>query len=118
MLSAVLRNLVSNAIKYTFDKGTVSISAQAAPDQKDQIWVVVEDNGVGMDASALDSLFLVDKNTSKDGTHAEKGTGLGLILCKELIEKQGQKIWVESKLFNPDTNEASGSKFYFSLSLA
>ena len=74
------------------------------------IEVKVSDSGVGMSQASIDKLFRIDiKHNSKDGTNGEKGTGLGLILCKEFIEKHKGKIWVESE-------EGKGSKFNFTLS--
>jgi signal transduction histidine kinase len=105
MINTVLRNLISNAIKFTHNDGAISIYAY-----KEQQGVVVEvhDNGVGIEPARLETLFQIDKSESTLGTNHEKGTGLGLILCKEFIEKHGGKIWVESEA-------GSGSTFSFTL---
>lgn len=105
MLSAILRNLISNAIKFTNPEGSVVVSACQ---QKNEILVSVTDTGVGIDEDEIWKLFRIDKNHSTFGTHDEKGTGLGLILCKEFVDKHGGKIWVESEPGN-------GSKFSFTI---
>ncbi len=105
MTETILRNLVSNAIKFTHKNGTISVSS----DRGDDIVVVeVIDTGVGIKPKELSELFKVDKFQSTPGTAKERGTGLGLVLCKELVEKQNGKIWVESK-------EDEGTTFYFTL---
>ncbi|MBE0648054.1 MAG: CHASE domain-containing protein [Bacteroidales bacterium] len=110
MLSTILRNLVSNAIKYTPQKGTITVSSSPAQDSASKtIRVVVEDNGIGIDSSFLETIFLINQKNSLPGTQNEKGTGLGLILCKELVEKHGERIWVESE-------KGKGSRFIFTLS--
>ncbi len=105
MTETILRNLVSNAIKFTHKNGTISVSS----DRGDDIVVVeVIDTGVGIKPKELSELFKADKFQSTPGTAKERGTGLGLVLCKELVEKQNGKIWVESK-------EDEGTTFYFTL---
>jgi len=104
-VNLVIRNLMTNAIKFTNDGGRVVISAQEKPTE----WLVsVKDNGVGMNREVLKMLFDKTAPYTTRGTANEKGTGLGLILCKEFIEKNGGKIWVES-------SEGTGSTFYFTL---
>lgn len=93
MLSSVFRNLLTNAIKFTHSGGNIGISAFA--DEKN-IEVIVTDNGVGMDEKTIGQLFKIDSNLTNYGTANEKGTGLGLIICKEFIEKHGGKITVSS----------------------
>ena len=107
MISIVLRNLISNALKYTNLKGLIEISSEL---QKDSIVISVKDNGVGIAEDVLDKLFQIDGVISTPGTQKEKGTGLGLILCREYLEQNKGKIWVQSEV-----NE--GSTFYFSLPL-
>lgn len=107
-VNTVVRNLISNAIKFTPESGTVKISAQAG---KDEVLVSVEDTGVGIPASVIEKLFRIDTKHSTKGTADEKGTGLGLILCKEFIEKNGGTIGVQSV-------EGKGSTFYFTLPLS
>lgn len=104
MMSAVLRNLISNAIKFTRSGGEIIISAE----EKEGLTVSVIDNGIGIPKDRIEQLFRIDENYSTSGTQNEKGTGLGLILCKEFIEKHGGKIWVESE-------EGKGSIFYFTI---
>ncbi len=105
MIKTVLRNLISNAIKFTHENGKISITVHK---ENDKIITCVEDNGVGISEEHLDKMFKFDAHHTSLGTADEKGTGLGLILCKEMIEKNGGEIWVESEL-------GKGSKFYFSL---
>jgi signal transduction histidine kinase len=105
MFSAIIRNLVSNAIKFTPAKGHVSILTREIADFCE---ISVKDSGVGISDENLLKIFRIDSNHSTLGTSGEKGTGLGLVLCKEFIEKHGGKIWVESK---PGT----GSQFAFTL---
>ncbi len=105
MLKAILRNLVSNAIKFTFSKGVVRIKAQ----RLDSTLVIsVSDDGIGIEAPRLNKLFDIAHNHSTPGTAGEKGTGLGLLLIKDFVNKHGGRLWVES-------TEGKGSAFYFSL---
>ncbi|MCD6565942.1 MAG: PAS domain-containing protein, partial [Bacteroidales bacterium] len=105
MLKTILRNLVSNAIKFTHTGGKVEVSAES---KEKEIQVSVSDTGVGIKQENIKELFRIDSEFSTQGTNNEKGTGLGLILCKEFVEKHGGKIGVESK-------EEKGSTFNFSL---
>ena len=93
MVDAVLRNLLSNAVKFTPAGGTVSVSAQA---NENAVEMAVIDTGVGIDAEDLAKLFRIDVKYTNIGTAGERGSGLGLILCKELIEKHGGALRVES----------------------
>jgi len=95
MLSTVLRNLISNALKFTRPGGEIIISAE---ESQNEIKVSLADNGVGIPEDSIDKLFRLDENISTPGTQNEQGTGLGLILCKEFVEKHGGKIWVESEI--------------------
>jgi signal transduction histidine kinase len=104
-VNTVLRNLIANAIKFTPQGGRVIIAAQPG---KDEVFVSVADTGVGIPASVVQKLFRIDTKHSTKGTADEKGTGLGLILCKEFIEKNGGTIGVQSE-------EGKGSTFYFTL---
>ena len=108
MISTVLRNLISNAIKFTHPKGKITISAV---DKKNELTISVSDTGVGISKEGIDNLFKINEKYSTPGTQNEEGTGLGLILCKEFIEKNNGKIWVESKV-------GIGTTFYFSLPLS
>jgi signal transduction histidine kinase len=105
MLKTILRNLISNAIKFTNSDGEINVYA-AVNDKS--IEIVVSDNGVGMDEETQNKLFRLETNIKTFGTANEKGSGLGLILCKEFVEKHGGKIWVESEL-------GKGSNFKFTL---
>jgi len=108
MLATVIRNLVSNAIKFTHKEGKISITAQLLSGIPALCEISVIDNGVGISAENIDRLFRIDKNYSMAGTDNETGTGLGLILCKEFIERNGGKIRVESET-------GKGSRFIFTL---
>ena len=105
MIFTILRNLVSNAIKFTRDGDEVMILSREV---EKFIEICVKDTGVGMTEVDLQKLFKIDVHHSEIGTEKEKGTGLGLILCKELVEKNGGRIWVESKI-------GEGSEFYFTI---
>jgi len=105
MLKTILRNLISNAIKYTHSNGEITISALQ---NQNNIEITVSDNGVGMNEETRNKLFKIDTNITTTGTANEKGSGLGLILCKEFVEKHGGEIWVKSEL-------GKGSAFIFSL---
>jgi len=104
MISTVIRNLVSNAIKFT-DNGNVTIFSEL---KEDYLIISITDTGIGMEKEAINKLFKIEDVISTKGTSGEKGTGLGLILCKEFAEKNGGKIWVESEV-------GKGSKFSFTL---
>jgi len=95
MFKAILRNLVSNAIKFTNRGGKIEISAI----HNDSVTTInVTDNGVGIKPEILDKLFNVSSIQSSIGTADESGTGLGLLLCKEFVEKHQGKIWIESEV--------------------
>jgi signal transduction histidine kinase len=106
-VNTAVRNLISNAIKFTPIGGTVTLSTVRS---KHQLTVSIADTGVGMSPEIVEKLFRIDTKHTTKGTGEEKGTGLGLILCKEFIEKNGGRIWVESQ---PD----KGSVFHFTLPL-
>lgn len=106
MLLTVLRNLVMNAIKFVKEGGKVDISAHETINGFVSIYV--EDNGVGMSQEVQKKIFQTDNSYSTYGTNGESGTGLGVILCDELIKSQGGKLGVESK-------EGTGTKFFFIL---
>ncbi len=105
MIDAVLRNLLSNAIKFTYKRGSILISSSL---NDNNVVLTVNDNGSGMEEKVLSNLFKLENSQSTLGTSGEEGTGLGLILCKEYIEKNNGKIWAESEF-------GEGSKFHFSL---
>jgi signal transduction histidine kinase len=105
MLKTVLRNLITNAIKFTHPGGLVRISAER---KTNSIEITVADNGVGMDEKTISTLFHIEKNHSTLGTAKEKGSGLGLIICKEFVEKHGGSIRIQS-------TPGQGSRFIFTL---
>jgi signal transduction histidine kinase len=104
MLNTVFRNLISNAIKYTPQNGLINISALY--NSKSEFEFSIRDTGVGIKSDDIDKIFSIDVNFSTTGTANETGTGLGLMLCKEFIERHKGKIWVESKI-----NEGSNFRF-------
>jgi len=105
MINFVLRNLISNALKFTQPGGKIIISSTT---KNNELKIVIKDNGVGISKERIDKLFTISESNSTLGTQKEKGTGLGLIICKEFITKNNGKIWIES-------NEGSGSSFCFSI---
>ncbi len=105
MISTVLRNLITNAVKFTKPGGNILVMAK---ETGAELLVSVKDDGVGLSEDAREKLFRVGENYTTKGTGNEQGTGLGLILCKEFIDKHGGKIWAESE-------QQSGSTFSFSL---
>jgi len=108
MISTVLRNLISNAIKFTKSGGNIVISAS---ENQNELIISVKDTGVGISNDRLEKLFHIDESYATTGTDNEKGTGLGLILCKEFVEKHHMKIWVESEV-------GIGSTFYFTIPIS
>ena len=105
MISTIIRNLISNAIKFTTPGGKIILSADMS---LNEAVVSVNDTGLGISKSSIEKLFSIDENFSTRGTQNEQGTGLGLILCKEFIEKHRGRIWVESE-------PGKGSTFYFAI---
>ena len=107
MVKSVFRNIISNAIKFTGTGGQVEISIKQ---DQSEVTITISDNGIGIELGQLSKMFDISNIYTTQGTVGETGTGLGLLLCKEFIEKHGGKIWVESE---PGT----GSKFNFTLPL-
>jgi signal transduction histidine kinase len=104
-ITTVVRNLISNAIKFTPNNGKIKVRV----DEDGEFWrVSINDNGIGIDKKDIKKLFLIDSNPTTIGTSQEKGTGLGLILCKEFVERNGGRIWVES-------THGKGSTFSFTV---
>ena len=103
MINTIIRNLLNNAVKFTSKEGKVKISAVKS---SDSIIFSIKDSGIGIRQEDINKLFRIDVKFSRQGTASETGTGLGLILCKEFIEKHKGEIWVESK-------ENEGSEFKF-----
>jgi PAS domain S-box-containing protein len=106
MFESIIRNILSNAIKFTDYGGKIIIRAKIM----DGNWVeiAVNDTGIGMNKEILENLFKLDANTNRKGLDGEPSSGLGLIICKDFIEKHGGKLWVESEVNR-------GSTFYFTL---
>lgn len=105
MLTAILRNLITNSIKFTKAGGAISVSARMNADHAE---ISIMDTGIGMDPKTQKILFDIESNQTTKGTANEKGTGLGLIICKEFVEKHGGQIRVESE-------PGKGSRFLFTL---
>jgi len=105
MIKTILRNLISNAIKFTHKGGNVEVIVRI---DQEKVEFSVSDNGVGMNKENLAKLFRIDSNLSTRGTQNEKGTGLGLFLCKEFVEQHGGNIWAESE-------QGKGSTFSFTI---
>ena len=108
MLATILRNLISNAIKFTETKGVVQVSSFM---HSDFVEISVKDNGIGINKEDLQNLFSIEVKNSSVGTANEQGSGLGLILCKEFVEKHGGKLWVESSIND-------GTEFKFTMPIA
>lgn len=104
MLTTVVRNLLTNAVKFTSAGGTVSLSAEQTG--KGNYAISVSDTGIGMSSEQISQLFHLDKAHSRNGTAGEQGSGLGLIVCQELLEKHDSTLHVESE-------EGKGSRFWF-----
>ncbi|MGQ1786275.1 hybrid sensor histidine kinase/response regulator [Saccharicrinis sp. GN24d3] len=107
MIKTVLRNLVTNALKFTYPSGHLHIETRKI---KDKVLFVVSDSGIGIEPEHINKLFSIDRKFSNKGTAEENGTGLGLVLCKEFMEIHKEDIWVESEL-------GKGSDFKFTLPL-
>lgn len=105
MLKTILRNLITNGIKFTPSKGKIEVVAQK---HEKEVKITVSDNGIGIEPSVLSKLFSDFSAFSTEGTSGEKGTGLGLLICKIYVEKHKGKIWVES-------TPGKGSNFNFTL---
>jgi signal transduction histidine kinase len=95
MIKTILRNLISNAIKFTHKNGKVEVKAMT---ENQHVEISVSDSGIGMTQETIAKLFRIDSNLSTRGTENEKGTGLGLFLCREFVEKHGGRIWAESEV--------------------
>lgn len=108
MLNTVIRNIIANAVKFTHDDGTINISAET---DEEYCYLKIADNGVGISPKNITKLFKIDEDVVTIGTHNEKGSGLGLILSKEFVERNGGSISVESEV-------GKGSTFTISLTLA
>jgi signal transduction histidine kinase/tetratricopeptide (TPR) repeat protein len=103
-IHSVIRNLVSNAVKFTPENGSIHLHAK---EDDNTTTISITDTGIGMNAKMVENLFRLDVQTNRIGTNKEPSSGLGLILCKEFVEKHGGEIWVESE-------EGKGTTFYVS----
>ena len=105
MVQTVIRNLIANALKFTPSGGSVEVSSC---EHRNMLGVTVTDTGVGMSKEHAQQVFAIDQKTSTRGTAGETGTGLGLPLCKDMIERNGGQIWFES-------TPGQGARFHFTL---
>ncbi len=105
LINTVIRNIINNAIKFTPDGGRISIDVETLPEK---VICSIRDNGKGISKENLDKLFKKEYHYVTNGTNNEKGTGIGLLMCKDFIDIHGGKIWAESE-------KGKGSVFYFSL---
>jgi signal transduction histidine kinase len=105
MIETVLRNLINNAIKFTPENGLIEITANQVDDQ---ISICVKDSGTGISEEDVQNLFRIDSTVKRKGTNDEDGSGLGLILCKEFVQKNNGTIWVNS-------SPGNGSSFFFTV---
>ncbi len=108
-LNVILTNLISNAIKFTYKGGKITIGASIY--EQDRAEIYISDTGTGMPKEVVEKIFRIDSKHTMKGTQGETGTGLGLLLCREFVEKNGGKIWVES-------TERVGSTFRFILPIS
>ena len=106
MFDSILRNLSTNAVKFTPKGGMITVAAK--PGQENRVEVSVKDTGVGISREMAENLLHQNEKSNRLGTNNEPGTGLGLNICKEFIEKHGGRFWVVSE-------ESKGSTFYFTL---
>ena len=106
MLKTIIRNLISNAMKFSFEGGTITLSSRS---EGDFVTVSVKDIGKGIKKEDQDKLLKQDSHFTTYGTKNEKGSGLGLMLCKDFVELHGGKLWFESE------GEGKGTTFLFSM---
>ena len=105
MVRTILRNLITNAIKFTHKGGEIKLYDLST---KEYVQIHIKDSGIGIEEENINKLFKLDQKYRMNGTENEAGTGLGLIICKELVETNGGSIWVESE-------KEKGSSFIFTL---
>ena len=106
MFDSVIRNLLSNAVKFTPRGGCITVSARSIP--YNSVKISIKDTGIGMNQKIIEDLFNLTSNSNRKGTEGELSTGLGLVICKDFIEKHGHKLQVESE-------EGKGTDFHFTL---
>ena len=107
ILEVIIRNLTNNAVKFTPKGGSINVAAKSTTDNFVQI--SIKDTGIGMNKQMIDDLFKLNVDTRRTGTGGEASTGLGLIICKDLIEIIGGRLWIESQ-------EGKGCEFHFAIS--
>ena len=105
MISTVIRNLINNAVKFSHKGGKVEVVVNG---RDDFFEVLVKDRGIGIPKENMDKIFRIDQQYKSTGTSGETGTGLGLVLCMDFVEKNGGEIWCESE-------EGKGSSFHFTI---
>jgi signal transduction histidine kinase len=105
MINTVIRNLINNALKFSNKGGLVEVEIHP---NKSLFEVVVKDQGIGISDENIDKIFRIDQKFKTQGTSGETGTGLGLVLCKDFVKKNGGEIWCKTK-------EGKGSSFYFTV---
>lgn len=108
MTNTIIQNLVANGIKFTNIGGKIQVNFEL---KENKVLLSIKDNGVGIPKDKIPELFTLSSSKNQPGTNDETGTGLGLLICKEFIEKMGEKMWVESV-------EGKGTTFYFTLKQA
>ncbi len=108
MLSTIFRNLISNAVKFSPTGGEIHITSETV---EDKVRIGIIDSGIGIPQHMISTIFSKEQNMSREGTSGERGSGLGLQICKDFVEKNRGEIWTESK-------ENKGSAFYFTLPCA
>jgi signal transduction histidine kinase len=106
MLKSIVRNLASNAVKFTRRGGKITLEATLL--NEGFVEIRIKDSGIGMNAGIIEKLFTLNKKISRNGTEGELSTGLGLLLCKDFVEKHGGRIWADSV-------EGRGSIFHFTI---
>lgn len=120
MLESIMRNLLTNAVKFTHPHGSIQVKAGSMPqegqdaadgEEAGEIYLEVQDTGMGIPKELQQNLYRIDQNISRPGTQGEESTGLGLLLCRDMIVKNGGRLFVESE-------EKKGSKFWFTLPAA
>ncbi|HEX2935256.1 MAG TPA: PAS domain-containing sensor histidine kinase [Bacteroidales bacterium] len=95
MFRTIIRNLVSNAIKFSYNGGSIDVNISS---NDSELIIIVSDNGIGMTEDIKNKLFMLERNKSATGTAQEKGTGLGLLICHDFVQKHGGSIQIESEL--------------------
>ncbi|MEI7999614.1 MAG: ATP-binding protein [Candidatus Omnitrophota bacterium] len=106
ILDGIIRNLTNNAVKFTPKGGKILVTAELH--SNNSVEISIKDTGIGMNSHLIDNLFRLDCNTSRKGTEGESSTGMGLIICRDLVKKLGGELHIKSE-------EGKGSKFMFTI---